>query len=129
MDRTLVIALSAPIPRGHRVEVMEQFDEAGAASVVAIVDLETGVRYERAPVPDERSSWIGTVLTCTISSKEGGSTGAVRTTLVVDPVRPAASESDAALRGADAAADAAKAEADRWGGGHRPPWQEPTRIW
>jgi hypothetical protein len=52
-----------------------------------------------------------------------------RTILTVDPIGPGAVGAKVALRGADAAADAAKAEADRWGGSDRPPAEEPERFW
>ncbi|GAB3598666.1 hypothetical protein [Microbacterium tumbae] len=127
MDRTLVLAASAALPVGHLVEVTEQLGQDGTPrSVVVIVDLETGVRYQRAEEPrGELAVWQGRVLTTTITSTADGP----RTTVRVDPARSAAVEADAALRGADAAAGAAKAEADRWGGGDRPPHQEPVRIW
>lgn len=150
MDRTITIPLAVPIPHGHRVEVVESSGAHGD-SATAVVDLETGIRYENAlpatadVIPDNRAaadlaagrtvppeparaSWIGTVLACTVTARPGGAT----TTLVVDPVEPAAggaAEADVALRGADAAAEAARAEAVRWGGVDRPPQPEPVRIW
>src|SRR5690606_33279395 len=106
MDRTLVFAISAPIPRGNRVEVTERADAGGAASAVAVMDLESGIRYERAGAsPEDTTSWVGRVLSCVVTAGPGG----VRTTLVVDPIGSGASEADVALRGADAAAEAAKA--------------------
>jgi len=131
MDRTLVMAASAPIPVGHRVEVAEQLDvESGTSAVVAIVDLETGVRYQRAEEPTAQLSiWQGSVLATTITTTADGP----RTAMKIDVVRAAAAEgaldADEALRGADAAADAARAEAYRWGGSDRPPPEEPVRIW
>ena len=126
MDRTIVFPLSAPIPRGHRIEVMELLGESGSASVVAIVNLDSGVRFERSDSPmGEISSWRGTVRGCTVS----GSEGRVRTTLTVQAARFGEAESDLALRGADAAAEAARDEALRWGGGDRDPEPEPPRFW
>lgn len=127
MDRTLVLAASAPIPVGHRIEVVEQRDpESGAVDVIAITDLETGVRYQRTEEPTgELSVWQGRVLTTTVTATADGPRTAVR----ADAVRFAALGADVALREADAAADAAKAQADRWGGSDRPPPEEPVRIW
>ena len=126
MDRTVVIPLSAPIPREHRIEVIEVLGESGSPSVIAIADLDEGVRFERSdPQPGEVSSWMGTVLACTVSA----ASGRVRTTLTVDPGRPGAADADVALRGADAAAEAAKAEADRWGGADTVVEPEPPRFW
>lgn len=126
MDRTLVLAASAPIPVGHRVEVAEQLDLAsGTSTVMAITDLETGVRYQRAEEPSgELSVWQGRVLTTTITATADGP----RTAVKVDAVRSAASAADIALRGADAAAGAAKDESDRWGSDPLPE-REPDRFW
>ncbi|MGM1016645.1 MAG: hypothetical protein ACQEW8_03800 [Actinomycetota bacterium] len=127
MDRMLVLTMAAPIPRRHRVEVTEETDAAfGRSSVLSIVDLETGVRYQRAEEPlGTLSTWVGRVLECTITSTADGA----RTALSVDPVGPGASEADVALHGADAAADAARVEAVRWSGvvPESPP--EAPRIW
>ncbi|WP_460794825.1 hypothetical protein [Microbacterium sp. GXF0217] len=126
MDRTLVLAASAPIPVGHRVEVAEQVDLAsGTSAVIAITDLESGVRYQRAEEPSgELSVWQGRVLTTTITATADGP----RTAVKVDAVRSAAFDADIALRGADAAVDAAKGEADRWGSDPFPE-KEPDRFW
>ncbi|MGF6824391.1 hypothetical protein M2317_003320 [Microbacterium sp. ZKA21] len=126
MDRTLVLAASAPIPVGHRVEVAEQLDLAsGTSTVVAITDLESGVRYQRAEEPSgELSVWQGKVLTTTITATADGP----RTAVKVDAVRSAAFDADVALRGADAAVDAAKDEAVRWGSDPFPE-KEPDRFW
>ncbi|WP_243226068.1 hypothetical protein [Microbacterium sp. CIAB417] len=126
MDRTLVLAASAPIPVGHRVEVAEQLDLVGGTSaVVAITDLETGVRYQRAEEPSgELSVWQGVVLTTTVTSTADGP----RTAMKIDAVRSGAAGADIALRGADAAADAARVEADRWGSDPFPE-SEPDRFW
>lgn len=43
--------------------------------------------------------------------------------------RPAAVDAEEALREADAAADAAKAEADRWGGAGKTPTEPRDRFW
>ena len=126
MDRTLVLAASAPLPVGHRVEVAEQLDLAsGTSTVMAITDLETGVRYQRAEEPSgELSVWQGRVLTTTITATADGP----RTAVKVDAVRSAAFAADIALRGADAAAEAAKDESDRWGSDPLPE-REPDRFW
>lgn len=127
MDRMLVLPAQVAITHGHRVEVTEQVDPLTDEPVVlALVDLDTGIRYRRTEEPGgDLSRWIGRVLECTVTI---GGIGA-RTTLLVDPIGPGATGAKIALRGADAAADAAKAEADRWGGADRPPVEEPERFW
>ncbi|HCS60082.1 MAG TPA: hypothetical protein DIW46_01595 [Microbacterium sp.] len=126
MDRTVVFSLSAPIPRGHLIEVSELISESGTSTVIAIVDLESGVRFERSDLPaGEIGSWKGTVQRCTVS----GAANRARTSLIVDPARPGAAEAGVALRGADAAAEAASEEALRWGGVGPEPEPEPPRFW
>lgn len=126
MDRTIVFGAAAPIPHGHRIEVVEQVSDTDARTVMAVVDLETRVRYlQGASTSSEAVAWTGRVLDCTITSTRGGAS----TTLRVDPTGPGTAESDVALRGADAAAGAAKAEADRWGGADRVPEPETPRFW
>lgn len=126
MDRTITIAASAPIPHGHRVEVVERVDETGARSVIVLTDLETRVRYRHdSPQASDTVTWTGRVVECIIAQTRGG----VRTALLVDPTGPGSAEADVALRGADAAADAARDEALRWGGGDRVPDPEPPRFW
>lgn len=127
MDRLLVIDAHVAIAHGHRVEVTEQVDPLGEEPVLlSVTDLDTGIRYRRPEEPSgDISRWIGRVLECTVTI---GGIGA-RTTLLVDPIGPGATGAKIALRGADAAADAAKAEADRWGGADRPPAEEPERFW
>lgn len=126
MDRTIVIAASAPIAHGHRIEVVERVDDAGVRTVMSVVDLENRIRYQQGIAPvAEAVTWTGRVLECTITPKRGG----VSTTLLVDPIGPGAAEADVALRGADAAAEAAKNEADRWGGTDRVPEPETPRFW
>jgi len=127
MDRLLVLDAQVAIAHGHRVEVTEQIDPLTEEPVLlALVDLDTGIRYRRAEDPTrDFSRWIGRVLKCTVTI--GGAR--VHTTLLVDPIGPGATGAKVALRGADAAADAAKAEADRWGGVDRPPAEESERFW
>lgn len=127
MDRLLVLNAQVAIAHGHRVEVTEQVDPfTQEPLVLAVVDLDTGIRYRRAEEPSgDFSRWIGRVLECTVTM---GGAGA-RTSLLIDPIGPGATGAKVALRGADAAADAAKAEADRWGGVDRPPAEEPERFW
>lgn len=127
MDRTLVVTAQLAIAPGHRIEVTEQVDPLTDAPVVfSIVDLDTGVRFRRAEDPyGEFSRWLGRVLDCTVTI--GGHSP--RTTLTVDPLGAEGTGAKVALRDADAAADAAKAEADRWGGSDRPPLEEPERFW
>lgn len=126
MDRTIVIAASAPIPHGHRIEVVERVDEDGVRTVTTVIDLETRVRYEQGTsAVAESLTWTGRVLECTIMSTKSKAS----TTLLVDPIGPGSAQADVALRGADAAADAASGEALRWGGGDRDPEPEPPRFW
>lgn len=126
MDRTIEIATSAPIPRGHRIEVIERVDEGGARTLATVIDLETRIRYQqgRSSVA-EAVTWTGRVLECTIMSTKSKAS----TTLLVDPIGPGSAEADVALRGADAAAEAAKDEALRWGGADREPQPEQPRFW
>lgn len=126
MDRTIVIAVSAPIPHGHRIEVVERVDDVGDRIVLSLTDLETRIRYRHGrPATSEVETWTGRVLECTIASTRAS----VTTTLLVDPVGPGSAEADVALRGADAAASAVTNEALRWGGGDRTPEPEPPRFW
>jgi len=130
MDRSIVIAVPASIPHGHRIEVVERVGEGGERAVLTVMDLETRVRYQHAVAADGRAAsgtatWVGRVLECTIAPTRAG----VTTTLLVDPVGPGAAEADVALRGADAAASAVTSEALRWGGADRAPEPEPPRFW
>lgn len=127
MDRMLVLSAQIAIAPGHRVEVTEQADVDGEDPVlVGLIDLDSGIRFEW---PDRRggevSRWVGRVLECTVTL----SGGAERTVLTVDPIGTGGAGASVALRDADAAAEAAKAEADRWGGTDRPPQEEPERFW
>ena len=126
MDRLLVFPAQIAIAHGHRVEVIEQIEpRADEAVVLSIADLDTGIRYRRSDdARGEFSRWIGRVLECTVTIGGSG-----RTVLRVDPIGRDAAESKSALLGADAAADAAKAEADRWGGTDRLPAEETERFW
>lgn len=127
MDRLLLLNAQVAIAHGHRVEVMEQIDPiTEEPAVFSLVDLDTGIRFRRSDdARGEFSRWIGRVLECTVMF----GSGAGRTVLRVDPISPGATGAKVALRGADAAADAAKAEADRWGGSDRPPAEEAERFW
>lgn len=127
MDRTLALTAQVAIAQGHRVEVTEHVDaETGESVILALVDLDTGIRYRRAEERrGESSRWLGRVLDCTVTI---GGEGA-HTALRVEPLVESASGVAVALQGADAAADAAKAEADRWGGIDRPPAEQAERFW
>lgn len=126
MDRTIVIPMSAPIPHGHRVEVIERVGEDAERSVLLIADLDARIRYQHgAGTVSDGTLWTGRVLECTITT----SRNSVSTTLLIDPIGPGSGDADVALRGADAAADAAKGEALRWGGADRPPQPEAPRFW
>ncbi|WP_309066793.1 hypothetical protein [Microbacterium sp.] len=126
MERTLVVAASAPVPRGNRVEVTEvRAGETDAGQIVAVHDLDRGIRYRLREVPRQRVDvWRAQVRECTVEDTAGGP----RTTLSVTTGDPAESAAEA-LREADAAAAAAKAESDRWGGADRPPAEVPERFW
>ncbi|MGN7967225.1 hypothetical protein ACTJKK_14210 [Microbacterium sp. 22179] len=129
MDRSIVFPGQIAIAQGHRVEVTEQLDPlSGETLAIAVRDLETNIRYrlveEAAGVDEVR--WLGRVLDCTIGVSSTGS----RTELRLDARGPGPVGAKVALREADAAADAAKAEADRWGGSDRPrPVEESERFW
>ena len=125
MDRTIVIAAPAPIPHGHRVEIVERVDGSGERTVVAVTDLETRIRYQHGVAAPGSVAWIGRVLECTVGQSRAGTD----TTLLVDPVGPGAAEADVALRGADSAASAVTDEALRWGGADRAPEPEEPRFW
>lgn len=127
MDRRLVLTAQLAIARGHRVQVSEQLDVEGTErTVLAIRDLDTGITYRRADEPrGDAERWFGRVLECTVMIDGQGP----HTVLVVDPEEHPASGADSALREADAAAEAAKAEADRWGGADRVPAPPAERVW
>lgn len=134
MERKLVLNAQLAIAHGHHLEVTEHVDEStGEAMLHSVVDLATGIRYRRVEEPrGEIVRWRGQVIDCTVTI---GNYGA-HTTLTVDVAGDGDADSDdsatgvnAALHGADAAATAAKAEADRWGGVDRPPEPEAERFW
>lgn len=122
MERTLVIAASAPVPRGNRVEITQTRADG---AVIAVHDLERGIRYRLRDLPrDEVDIGRATVRDCTVADTSRGA----QTTLTVLAV-DAAEDAAEALTEADAAAAAAKAESDRWGGADRPPAETPERFW
>jgi hypothetical protein len=128
MDRSIVMPGQVAVAQGHRVEVSERLDEVTGEAVIATLrDLETNIRYRLAEESHgtEHVRWLGRVLECSIIVSGSGA----RTELRVDATGPGAVGAKVALREADAAADAAKAEADRWGGADRPPPEEPERFW
>ncbi|KJL27520.1 hypothetical protein [Microbacterium oxydans] len=126
MDRILVVAGQIAIAPGHRIEVTEQADPLTNEPVLlSLTDLDTGIRYRTDDVSGELSRWLGRVLDCTVTI----GAHSARTTLTVDPIGPGSTGAKVALREADAAADAAKAEADRWGGSDRQPAEETERFW
>lgn len=137
MDAVIRVPMAAPIAHGHRIEVVHRSDEDGARTVIAVTDLDDRVRYQPVaggPVgvtmPEEDATgrttrWTGHVVDCTIV---GRGTDVV-TELLVDPVGSGAAEADLALREADAAAEAARGEALRWGGADRTPKQDAPRFW
>lgn len=127
MDRRLVLNAQLAIARGHRVEVAERCDELGGeAAVLSVVDLDTGIRFRAADEPlGEIVHWLGRVIECTVVFGSGA-----HTLLTVDTDGDGrGAGARVALNGADAAAEAAKAEADRWGGGDRVPEPEAERFW
>lgn len=124
MQRTLVFHAAVPLSRGHRVEVVETLNTDGESSILAVTDLESSIRYELFESSSVTpKAWVGTVHACTVDLTR------TRTTLVVNLLESGSNGTKAALYGADAAADAAKAEADRWGGADRQPEPEPERFW
>lgn len=129
MDRKLVLNAQLAIAHGHRVEVTERIDElTGEPFVLSVRDLDTGIRYRRLEEPrGEFIRWMGRVIDCTVTI--GGHSSQTALTIDADGDGSGATNARAALHGADAAVDAAKAEADRWGGGDRMPEPEPERFW
>lgn len=129
MDRKLVLNAHLAIAHGHRVEVTERIDElTGEALILSVSDLDTGIRYRRLEEPrGELIRWLGRVLDCTVTI--GGHSSLTTLTVDAEGNGSGATSARAALHGADAAVDAAKAEADRWGGGDRVPEPEPERFW
>ena len=117
------------IAHGHRVEVTERIDElTGESLVLSVRDLDTGIRYRRVEEPrGELLRWLGRVIDCTVTI--GGHSSLTTLTVDAEGSGSGATSATAALHGADAAVDAAKAEADRWGGGDRVPEPEPERFW
>lgn len=126
MERTLVFAASAAVPRGNHVEVAQVREgEPDAGLVVAVTDLDRGIRYQLHEVPRERIDvWRAYVRVCAVVNSEAGP----HTELVVASDDPAEA-AIAALREADQAAAAATAESDRWGGSDKRPAEEPHRFW
>ncbi|MBT2476285.1 hypothetical protein J7E68_17335 [Microbacterium sp. ISL-103] len=129
MDRKLVLNAQLAIAHGHRVEVSERVDElTGEAAVLSVIDLDTGIRYRRAEQPrGESIRWLGRVVDCTVTL--GGNSSWTTLTVEADSDGAGVTGAQTALHGADAAVEAAKAEADRWGGGDRVPEPEPERFW
>ncbi|WP_353114062.1 hypothetical protein [Microbacterium sp.] len=124
MERTIVLAASARIPRGSMVEVMQADDADGA--VIAVTEIGTGRRHgDPAPASGSTVAWRAQVLDCRASGSGAGRSQTTLTLAAVDPVVAA----DVALREADAAASAAKAEADRWGGADKRPAPPKERFW
>ncbi|WP_341958196.1 hypothetical protein [Microbacterium sp. LWH13-1.2] len=130
MDRKLVINAPLAIAHGHRVEVSECVDElTGESVILSVIDLDTRIRYRRPEEPRERvSRWLGRVVDCTVTIGVGHGSRTLLT-VDIDGDGRGATSARTALHGADAAVDAAKAEADRWGGGDRVPEPEPERFW
>lgn len=129
MDRKLVLNAHLAIAHGHRVEVTEHVDElTGESGILSVIDLDTGIRYRRVgEARGEVVRWLGRVIDCTVVF--GGHGAHTALTVDADGDGAGATSARTALHGADAAADAAKAEADRWGGGDRIPEPEPDRFW
>ena len=130
MDRKLVVNAPLAIAHGHRVEVSERIDElTGESVILSVIDLDTRIRYRRPEEPrGQISRWLGRVVDCTVTF--GASHGShTALTVEADGDGRGATSARTALHGADAAVDAAKAEADRWGGGDRVPEPEPERFW
>jgi hypothetical protein len=126
MERTLVVAASAPVPRGNHVEIAQVREgEDDAGTVVSVTDLDRGIRYRLRDLPRERIDvWRAHVRDCTVVDTPRGTV----TQLIVMTDDPAES-AIAALREADQAAAAATAESERWGGSDKHPAEEPERFW
>ncbi len=126
MERTLVVAASAPVPRGNHVEIAQVRDgEPDAGAVVSVTDLDRGIRYRLRDLTRDRIDvWRAHVRDCTVLDAPGGAV----TRLIVATDDPAES-AIAALREADEAATAATAESLRWGGADKRPAEEPERFW
>lgn len=121
MQRTLVISASAPVPRGNHVEIAQAAD----GTVIAVRDIDRGIQYEVRDVSREQVDvWRAVVRDCRVTE----SARHPRTTLIVG-FSDAVSDAEEALSEADAAAAAAKAESDRWGGADKPPAEVPERFW
>lgn len=121
MQRTLVISASAPVPRGNHVEIAQAAD----GTVIAVRDIDRGIQYEVREVSREQVDvWRAVVRDCRVTE----SVRHPRTTLIVG-FSDAVSDAEEALSEADAAAAAAKAESDRWGGADKPPAEVPERFW
>lgn len=125
MDRTIVIAVSAPIPHGHRIEVVERVDDVGERIVLSLTDLETRIRYRHGfPATSDVETWTGRVLECTIASARAG----VTTTLLIDPVGPGSAEADVAARSGCCGIRRHERSAPL-GRGDRTHEPEPPRFW
>lgn len=96
-----------------------------ARSVIALVDLDTGVRYQVTETPRAERRWAAHVVDCLVL-QDGQDT---RTVLIVAPAESERTGASEALRDATAAVDAAKAEAVRWGGSIRTPAPSHPRVW
>ncbi len=126
MDRSIVVPGHVALAQGHRVEVTERLDPVtGEAVIAGLRDLETNVRYRLVEEgAGDPVRWLGRVLDCTVSISATGS----RTALRLDATGPGAVGAAVALDEADAAADAAKAEAARWGSAVPEP-EQTERFW
>ncbi|MDR6867775.1 hypothetical protein J2Y69_002383 [Microbacterium resistens] len=128
MTVTLVLPFPAPLALGKVVEV-EREDASHGRPVLR--DVDTGVRYEvGAALMDLLPSGQARVIACTIRGEGGGSAS---TELVLlpfgEPVGASPGGAAVALSGAEQAAASAGAQAALWGGGDRPPREEPERFW
>lgn len=137
MENRLVLAGSAVVPQGREILVEERPDAEGRSRVVSVTDAAAGVTYRWEAEPGGPSSrWSAVVVSCTVTTNGTQQ----RTVLVVDSVAESASaparvvasvavDAEQALREADAAVDAARAEAYRWGGADRTPPKQQPRFW
>lgn len=121
MQRTLVISASAPVPKGNRVEIAQTSD----GIVVAVRDVDRGIQYQvRDATHEPDKVWRAIVRDCRVTESARGAS----TSLLVSST-DAATAAEEALGEADAAAAAAKAESDRWGGADKHPAQVADRFW
>lgn len=117
MNATIVLPAAIALVTGHRIEVTQN-----AARVLALTDLDTGVQHVFAHGEGRR--WTGAVTGCTITYIP-----TPQTTVMIGSIVGDGTEAEQALREADAAVEAARKEALRWGGTPNPATRAPVPQW